>query len=423
MKAQIVREKDCEVVLEVDISSDDIRKEMVDADKKLQGSVRIKGFRKGKAPEDMIRSRFTAERDETVIRSLIPAAVEKALEENNIQAITTPEISELKYDFEKNISARFKASVEIMPVFELKKYTGFKIKKEVKKITVKDVDEVIEKLRHQNANLVVSKKESADKESYAVIDYRGYLDGKPAKGFSASGQLIDLNGSFISGEFTEKIIGMKRGEKRKLSVTLADNYIRKDYAGKKIDFNVALNELKEKVLPAVDDGLTRSMGFKSPGELRDKVEKNLIRNEEEKYDESVRNEIIDRLIEWNAFTLPKSMVEREYDYLIDSLKQQYNKKSFSESEEKELREKYYPVAERRVRSSLIFSRVIEKEGIKVGEEDLEGEKKKAIGEGRFKADEVEKFFSKNADVVKEQVLTEKLFKFFIGKARIKKKNI
>ncbi len=423
MKTQIIKEKDCEVVLEVNIPTENIRRELETADRKLLKSAKIKGFRKGKVPVDMVKKKFTEERNEAVIRSLIPETLESALKENNLNVIATPKISDLKYDFGKDISAVFKATVEVMPVFEVKKYKNFKVKKEIKEIKERDVKEVLDKLQQQNAKLVASASEIAEKEKYAVIDYQGYMDGKPAGGASGKGQLVDMRGDFISKDFINKITGMKKGEKRKLSVVFDDNYYKKDFAGKGIDFSVTLNEIKEKSLPAPDDELAKTMGFKSAEELLDSIRKNLVKNEEKKFDDSVRNEIIDSLIEWNPFPVPKSLVEEEYGYTLQYLKQSYGMKKLTENEEKELREKYYPVAEKRVRSALIFKKVIEKENIKAEEEDIKKEKKKIIEQKKYKADEIEKFFNKNINSIKEQILTEKLFDYFIENAKIKKKYV
>jgi trigger factor len=173
----------------------------------------------------------------------------------------------------------------------------------------------------------------------------------------------------------------------------------------------------------LDDELAKTIGLKSMEELKLKVEDGLARLEEKKFDGSVREEITDRLIEWNPFQPPKSLVEEEYHCMLENIKSSYNKKDFTEDEEKKLREEYYPMAEKRVRYALISARVQEKENIKVAEEDINKEKERIINEGQYKREEVEDFFRKNLEDLMEQVKSEKIYNYFLEKATIKRKYV
>ena len=423
MRTQIIKNKDCEFVFKVDIQPEDIKPELENADRKLLVASRIKGFRKGKAPADMVKKIYVSEREEHVIKEIIPKAVDDVIKKNNIRPIRSPEITDLKYDFEKDLSASFTATVEMLPVFELKKYKDFKIKKDIKKISKEDVMKELNNLQERNAKLVDSGKEFADKENYVVIDFQGFMNGVAVKGFSGKGQLIPLSGAFMTEGFIKSITGMKKGENRNAKVKFPDDYFIKSVAGKELEFHVTLKDMKDKILPPLDDELARTMGLKSMEELKLKVEDGLARLEEKKFDGSVREEITDRLIEWNPFQPPKSLVEEEYHCMLENIKSSYNKKDFTEDEEKKLREEYYPMAEKRVRYALISARVQEKENIKVAEEDINKEKERIINEGQYKREEVEDFFRKNLEDLMEQVKSEKIYNYFLEKATIKRKYV
>lgn len=423
MRIQIIKNKDCEFVVKVDIQTEDIKPELENADRKLLVASRIKGFRKGKAPADMVKKIYGSERDEHVIKEIIPKAVDDIIKKNNIRPIRSPEITDLKYNFEKDLSASFTATIEVMPVFELKKYKDFKIKKDIKKISREDVMKELNNLQERNAKLVDSGKEFADKENYAVIDFQGFMNGVAVNGFSGKGQLISLSGAFMTEGFIKSIIGMKKGEARKVKVKFPDDYFIKSVAGKELEFDVTFKDIKDKILPSLDDELAKTVGLKSMEELKLKVEDGLARLEEKKFDGSVREEITDCLIEWNPFLPPKSLVEEEYHCMLENIKSSYNKKDFTEDEEKKLKEKYYQMAEKRVRYALISARVQEKENIKVAEEDINREKERIIDEGQYKREEVEEFFRKNSEDLMEQVKSEKIYNYFLEKATIKRKYV
>ena len=422
LKVEMSKKSECELVFKIEIPQVEIEKEIELTYNEIQKEAVIPGFRRGKAPPAFLREKFKSRCQETVLESLVPDALSQVVKEKGIDPVAPAEISDLKFDFDKREPISFQATVEVMPRFEPRNYKKLKIKKEIKVVGDSEVGESLKELQKRNGQLVVSRDNVVDRKSYVVIDYQGFGNGKPLKGLRGENQLISIENPIFLREFSEGLIGMERGGEKNVEVNFPDNYFNKKLAGHKILFKVKVKEIKKMQLPEIDDAFAQGLGAKSLGELKEKLRENLIRLEEHKTKEAMREQIIDRLIENNTVVVPNSLVEKQLDYLILKMKTYLQSRGLASedigADEEVLRKKYRNLAEKQVRSTLIFARIAEKENIQVDSKEIEKEIEETIKSTKEKEEEIKRYFHENIDQITSKMRENKVFDFLIENAKI-----
>ncbi|MDH5662797.1 MAG: trigger factor, partial [Elusimicrobiota bacterium] len=218
------------------------------------------------------------------------------------------------------------------------------------------------------------------------------------------------------------LVGMGRGGEKNVEVNFPDNYFNKKLAGRKVLFKTKVKEIKERRLPEIDDSFAQGLGAKSLKELNEKLRENLVKMEEYKTREAMREQIVDRVVENNPVAVPNSLVEEQLDYLMSKMKGYLQGRGLASedigADEEVLRKKYRNLAEKQVRSALILARIAEKENIQVDSREIEKEIEKTINSTKGKEEEIRKYFHENIEQIKSKLRENKVFDFLIGNAKI-----
>jgi len=416
------KKSECEFVFKIEIPQAEVEKEIELTYNKIQKDAVLPGFRRGKVPPTFLREKFKSRCQEAVLESLIPGALSQVVKEKGIDPIAPAEISELKFDFDNKSPISFQAAVEVMPRFEPRDYKKLKIKREIKVMGDSEIEESLKELQKRNGQLVVSSNNVVDRKSYVVIDYQGFGNGKPLNGLRGENQLISIENPIFLKEFSEGLTGMEKGEEKNIEVNFPDNYFNKNLAGKKILFKAKVKETKEMRLPEIDDAFAQGLGVKSLQELKEKLRENLIKREEYKGEEAMREQIVDRLIEKNPVAVPNTLVEKQLDYLMSKMKAYLESRGLASedigADEEVLRKKYRDLAEKQVRSALIFSRIAEKENIRVDSREIDKEIEETVKSTKEKEEEIKKYFYENIEQITGRMRENKVFDFLIKNAKI-----
>jgi len=346
--------------------------------KDFQKEASLPGFRPGKAPRAMVVKKYAAEIRDEAKRKLIGGHYRQALQEQKIQAIGQPDIEEIQ--FEKGQNLIFAATVETAPEFQLPEYKGIAAKLEAKSVTEADVTKALDLLRGQHAKFDTVTRE-LQMGDVAVVNYTGTSEGQPltslaptAKGLTEQkGFWIEMKtGSFIPG-FSEQLVGARAGEQRTVNVDFPADFVSKDLQGKKAVYQVEVVEVKEKILPELNDELAKKYGAENLEKLTVGVRTDL--DNELKYarSKSVRQQVVHHLLQQLNFELPESAVAAETRNLVYDLVHQNTQRGVARELIEQQKDEIYSAAavnaRERVRLAFVVQRIAEQEKIQVTQED------------------------------------------------------
>jgi trigger factor len=347
--------------------------------KDYQKQASLPGFRPGKAPRDMVIKKYDAEIQGEAKRKLIGDAYRQALEEKKIAALGYPDIEEIQ--FGRGQSLQFAATIETAPEFQLPEYKGLAVKREVKSVTDADVERAIGLLAQQHVKFETAARE-LKMGDVAVVNYTGTSDGKPltevaptAKGLTEQKNFwVDIApNTFIAG-FADQLVGAKAGDKRTVNVDFPADFVTKELAGKKAVYEVEVVEVKEKVLPAIDDALAKQFGAETMEKLRAGVRLDLENELKFSQTKAVRNQILGALLAQASFDLPESAVAHETKNVVYNIVQENTKRGVGRDVIEKEKDQIYNAAANsakdRVKMAFLIQRIAEKEDIKVSQDEV-----------------------------------------------------
>jgi len=345
----------------------------------FQKQAALPGFRPGKAPRDMVVKKYGAEIKEEAKRKLIGDNYRKAIEEQKLQVVGYPDIEEVQ--FERGQALQFTATVETAPEFQLPEYKGLPAVLEPKTVTDADVERALELLRGQHTKFETVARPLAGGD-IAVVNYTGTCEGKPitdlaptAKGLTEQKNfwVETADGSFIPG-FAAQLTGAKAGDKRTVNVDFPADFVTPQLQGKKGVFEVELVEVKEKVLPPLDDELAKKYGAETLDALKTGARQDL--ENELKYSQAkaVRNQVVRALLGRVNFDLPESAVAAETRNVVYDIVRQNTQRGverdFIEKQKEEIFSAASVNAKERVKLAFLVGRIAEQEKISVSQEDV-----------------------------------------------------
>lgn len=374
MKVTLEKKEKNQVELAVEVEKEAVEKAYERAYREISQHVFIPGFRKGKAPRQLIERHVgeDAVRQEAE-KSLANDSYNKAIAEANVEPISQPsyEVVTLK----KGEPATFRYTVEVRPDVDLGPYLGIKVEVERKPVTDDDVRKAVEN--------VLSRKSTVEPVERAVqmgdvvtMDFKGTLDGEAFEGGTASDFKVDVQpGRFIPG-FVEAMVGMKAGDEKDVPLKMPDDYHAKELAGKDTVFHMHVKDVSERKLPELTDELAKELGAEGADDLRVKVREQLESNIEEQWDIDTRKQLLERIVAGCKMELPETMIKREIYFLLqqhfDNLARQGVdvRKLFTEENRPEWEKRFEEEARKRLQTSLSLGAIARKEGIQVTEEEI-----------------------------------------------------
>lgn len=352
----------------------------VDAVYKRQAkSITLPGFRKGKAPRRLIEKEYgEGVFYEDAIKDLYPEAIVNAAEEAGLAMVKD------KVDLDIEEAGKdglvFKAVITVEPEVEIKDYKGIEYTPTSLEITDEDVEEEIQKVLKKNSRLLSVEDKEAQKDDIAVIDFKGILDGEAFEGGSAENYSLTLgSGAFIPG-FEDQVIGHKAGEEFTIDVTFPENYQAENLAGKAVQFEIKLHEVKTHELPELDDEFVKDISeFDTVDAYKADLKENLAKARKEEAENSKEGQIADKLTELMEAEIPEAMYENQVDTMIDEFAMNLRSQGldfktyvqYTGLTEERIRETYRPRAEKNVKVRLALLKIAELEGLKASDEDVD----------------------------------------------------
>lgn len=417
--------------LKIDVPLEKVESEYKAAFNKLQGIVKLDGFRKGKAPLHMVEARFRKEADHEVAENLLRTVFLEAVEEKQLTPIAYP-----KYEFEK-ISREepftFKAVFEVPPTIELGKYTGIAVDEQVCELTPENQQAEIDAIRERfaktekrdegalviNGDLVKMSVRRIDDVDAAERDKVEYKEYQIVVGKSKDESALD-----------KYIVGMKAGEQKEVDVRYPKDYHVTDLAGQKVTYQVLINEISSVELPPVDDELAKKLGYETADEFKKKTADYLEKYVNEKTKGDAKAQILKQIVEESKFDIPESMILREMDHLFRKTRESIGYYSDNMEEfaaimglEKEaflaqLREE----GTRTIQTTMALSEIAKKEEMKVDENRYREVIESIAKRNNKTPEEIEKIVTENEsrESIETELLLDSAMEFIYENAKVKK---
>lgn len=400
-----------QVALTIEVGAAEFEAAVEKAYRKLRRKINVPGFRPGKAPRKIIEGMYGAEVFyEEAINIAFPEAYEAAVKEKELQVVGYPTV-ELEGECTKD-GFTFKATAPVYPEVTLGQYKGLSAPKDEVKVTAADVDERVKILQDRNTRLVSVDREAKEGDT-AVIDFEGFLDGKPFDGGKGENHSLELGShSFVPG-FEEQVIGMKAGDEKDIDITFPEDY-HKNLAGKAVVFKVKVHEVKEKEVPALDDEFAKDVSeFDTLKDLKADLKKKITEERQKDADRAFEDALMEQVAANITADVPDAMVEGQARQFLENFKTQIVQQGIpydqymkmTGMDEKKLLEDAKEPALRQVRLDLALAAIIKAENIEASDEEVEAEFQKLADQYGMDLEMVKKYLQ--ADQIKDQVTTQK----------------
>lgn len=426
MKVEMQKLDGGKVLLEIEVPVEEVNSAYATAYRNIAKKVNIPGFRKGKAPKQILNMHIGKEAiKEEAFRYILPKAYYKAIEENNVEPVDQPDIDLV--NLEEGQACTFKATVQGLPDVELGNYKELDIVKEAVEVTDEAVNAELEAMQKKNATLVPVEDRTTIQEGDTIsLDFAGFMDGEPIEGGSAEGYALEIGShSFIPG-FEEQLVGMNINEDKEIEVTFPSDYHKEDLAGKDVIFKVKAHDIKVSEAPALDDDFAKDQGeFETldalKADIKEKLQKQAELNSERVYIEK----IIDAVVSGAKVELPQVMIDNEARMIQEEFEERLKYQGFSLAQYQavsganldKLKEQFAKDGERRAKTNLVLESIAKAEGFKADDAAIDEEIESISKVVNKPAAEIKKYFLMQGDMagLKREILRKKALEFLQGK--------
>jgi trigger factor len=412
--------------LHIEIPNDEVVRELNQAYNTLKKTAKIKGFRPGKVPRSVLERMFGKDVNADVSSKLIQNSFFDAVKQNNLNIVGQPQLDPPMLDPKEPYT--YDATIEITPEIEDLDFKGLKLKRTHYQFSDDEVDAQLKTLqqnlaRHQK----ISEDRSAKEDDIVLIDYEGFKDEQPfAETAKTENFALKIGAEAISKDFDSQLIGMQPGESKEFKIKFPDDFFNKSLADKEIDFQVTLNEIREEVLPKIDDEFAQKAGqYQTLEELKSAIKDNLKQGYAKRTEQELNEQIFTALISKTDFETPDALVEMELEGIIEEAERSFAYRNTSMEQlglsREEIADKYRDTALKQVKRHLILSKLIEQESLELSDEEIEnGLQEMAENFGHALAD-IKKYYAENKDkleLFKHTLLEKKAINLIIDSSKI-----
>ena len=429
MEVTITDLSPCKKQLRIEIDAETVNAKFDAVAKDFRRHAHLPGFRPGKAPLANVMRSYGDKIGEEAKRTLMSDSYAKALKENELRPVIMPEVEELQFGHGKPF--QYLATLEVTPAFELPEYNGLEVEKERRTVTGADIDKALDTLREQRVSYTDVDR-PAGEEDFIVVNFTGTIDGKPitdlvkvARGLTEQKNywLHKKQNPLIPG-IVEELIGAGKGDKKTVTVTIPDEFIYEELVGKEAGYEIEIVQVKEKSLPELDGEFAKGFGAESMDKLREGVENDLKNELEYSQKKSIRNQCVDKLLDTVTCDLPETIVNETTRVAVHNIVQQNHQRGVGKEVIEENKDRIYANAkadaEVRVRANYILSRIAEKEGIKVTDQELSRQVAAIAAQQKVKPQKLAQQLKDNGGIyqVQEEILNAKVIDLLEEKAKV-----
>ena len=408
----------------VELPAETVASEFSRAYKNLGQRVRVKGFRTGKIPRTVLQGIYGDEVKGEVRSHLVEESLGEVIKERGLQIVSRPEVEANELDESGGFS--FSAVFEVKPEIEVQDYLGVEVERVRVSITDSQIEEALRRLQEGHARLEpVDCRDTVQKGDFVTLDFDGAIVGKPFSGGKGENYLLEVGAGRALPQFEDAVTGLKTAERQTVQVTYPEDYPNKDIAGKTVDFSIVVREIKQKVLPALDDEFAKDHGeCGSLEELKSRIRTRLEDELKHYQNEDLKEKLLSRLLESHSFTTPMSMIERQTRYLMERYQNELAAQSSSDDAAprmEEARKTLEARAARQVRATLLVEKISQLEKIEVTDNDVQARVDNLARAAGERAKTVREIYSRpdSRDELRAQLVFDRTLGFLLERAKIK----
>jgi trigger factor len=425
MKVEVENQPQGLATLRIELPPEEVRKEWDSIASNYSRHARIPGYRAGKAPRQVIEKKFRKEIQDELTKALVSKSYHEAIAEKKLRVVSLTDLGDVEFGDDR--SMRFRATVVTAPEFELPEYKNIPVQLPETAVTEAEVETALERLRDQAADFTDVTDRELAMGDFAVIDFTGAIDGIPISEIvpEASKNLhggkkfwLHLAPESFLPQFCEQIVGTKPGDTRSVQVLFPTDFPVPDLGGKKADYAVTLNEIKQKVLPPLDDAFAaKLLPDKTLADLRHTIEHNLEHEKEHQVERAKEAQVVKFLHEHISFDLPPSLLKNETRRALNELVHRNRERGVTDDllkgKEKELIEGAGSLAAHRLKTNFILHRIAEREKIQVTREEVDNGIREQATHYNVSVEKMRKEFEENDRIngLAEEILLGKTLDF------------
>ncbi len=416
-------EAGCKQTLEITVPAAEVAEETERVVNALRQRVRLPGFRPGKVPADLVRSRFAADVREEVIRNLAPRYFQRRVEELGLRVVGSPEL--LDVHLHAGEPLKFKAEFEVVPEIELKEYREISVPYRQPEVTDGQVAQRLEELREQKAEFITVDPRPAADGDYAVVSLvAGDRGDAPAREQKEEEVMVLIGGEDTLEAFSTNLRSLAPGQEKEFDVSYPADYGDSSLAGRTVRFRAHLKAIRHKELPQLNDEFAKDLGdFQTLEELRGEVRKAIEREQELQAQQQAKGKLVDKLVEMHDFPVPDAYVDRQIQVQVDQYLRSLAARGTDIQSLKldwgKIRQSQLERATREVKASLLLDRIAERETINVTNEEVDREVKHMAAQSREPAPLVRQRLEKEGQLgrIAARIRAEKTLNFLFEHAR------
>ncbi len=429
MKIEVEAVSPVEKKVTVEVDPERVAKELDRAYAALGRRVKLRGFRAGKVPRNVLERNFRDEVERDVVQKLVSSSFEDAVREQDIQAVAPPRVNVQETALKAAQPFRFTAMVEVKPRLEPKDYKGLEATRRPVEVTDQMVSDEVTRIQDGMAQLVpVEGRFEAQEGDYAVIDHEGTVEGKPFEGGKAEGVTVRVGQGDLADGLIPQLAGKKLGETFEFDQTFAADHRLEWVRGKVSHFKMTLKALKSRQLPGLDDEFAKDLGVEGVDtleKLRGRIRDDLTKREQRRSDIELRDALVKEALAKNDFEVPPALVERAIDIMIGGAGERFARQGLDIRQmgldlprlRAELREQ----ALLQVKGALLLEAIADSEKIEVGEPDVEAEIAKTATELNLPLAKVQQQMRSDESrlALKNRIREDKALAFLTSEAKLK----
>lgn len=393
-----------DATLKITLPAEEVNKGFKKAIAKIAGQVNIPGFRKGKAPRNIIEMHYGKEAVKQEAFELVAnQCYTEALEQEKLIPVSDPKVEDSVFEENKDMELTIK--VTLKPEVKLGDYKELHVEKEAVEVTDEAVEEQVQGLRSRHAKMVEAEEGAViEKGDFAIIDFAGTVDGEPFSGGEGKGYPLEVgSNSFIPG-FEDQLVGLKKGDSTDVDVTFPEEYFVKELAGKQAIFKVNVQDVKRKELPELtDEYVAANSDCKTVEELRASYKERMQKAAENNAQIAYEKALIDLAVANAEFEVPEIMIEDRVTQMIDEMRMSLEARKltleqymqYSGIDMKQLRERQHDAAVENVKTDLVLDAIAKAENIQVSMDDVDSELSAIASQHGATLEDVKKIIKSN----------------------------